>query len=44
MFLPMPQDTQQYPESMRDFENILGASKEVNMYTRFVSHHSCFCI
>jgi hypothetical protein len=36
-FLPMPQHTQQYPESIGDFENVLEASKEVNMYTPFVS-------
>jgi hypothetical protein len=36
-FLPVPQHTQQYPESIGDFENVLEASKEVNMYTPFVS-------
>ena len=36
-FLPIPQDTQQYPEVMGDFGNVLEASKEVNMYTPFVS-------
>jgi hypothetical protein len=37
MLLPIPQDTQQYPESMGGFKNVLEGSKEVNMYTPFVS-------
>jgi hypothetical protein len=36
-FLPMPPHTQQYPESIGDFENVVDASKEVNIYTPFVS-------
>ena len=36
-FLPIPRDTQQYPESVGNFEKVLDTTKEVNMYTPFVS-------
>jgi hypothetical protein len=34
--LPMPQHTQQYPESTGDFENVVEASKEVNTFVSIV--------
>jgi hypothetical protein len=36
-FLTIPQDAQQYPESMGDYGDVLETSKEVDMYTPFVS-------
>jgi len=37
VFLLVPQGAQQYPESMGNFKDILETSREVDMYTPFVS-------
>jgi hypothetical protein len=43
MFLPIGQDTPECPNSDGAFTGVLSATKEVDMYTPFVSRVLCFC-